>query len=276
MWRRFRRHRLAVGSGIFLLLLVIAALAAPLVAPVDPLETNITQLLKPPTSTHWLGTDSAGRDVWSRTIYATRISLSVGLVAVSLSMMIALVLGSLSGYYGGKIDMLIMRLTDLIMCIPNLIFIVVVVTAVGSSFFNVMVVIGLLGWPSMVRLLRGQILSVREREFVIAAQCVGVPARQIMISHILPNSFGPLLVAATFRVAGAILTEAGLSFLGFGVLPPTPSWGNMLNQARSYRILGSSPWAWIPPGVMILVTVMAINFVGDGIRDAIDPRHRDV
>ncbi|MCW5852963.1 MAG: ABC transporter permease [Anaerolineae bacterium] len=271
-WRRFRRHRLAMAGLVFILLIAVMGIAAPIVAPQDPIKTNLSQALEPPNAAHWLGTDPVGRDVWSRTVYAIRISLSVGIVAVGISVAIAIVLGALAGYYGGLVDMFIMRLTDIIMTIPGLVIIMAVVSVIGPSIYNVMVVIGILGWTGMARLLRGQILSVRERDFIAAAQSIGVSDARIMALHLLPNAVAPLLVAATFSVAGAILTEAALSFLGFGVLPPTPSWGNMLNAARSLSRLQENPWFWVPPGMMILLTVLAINFIGDGLRDALDPR----
>jgi peptide/nickel transport system permease protein len=270
--RRFLQHRLAVAGLIVILILILMALAAPLIAPIDPTFVDLRAAAKPPNATHWLGTDAVGRDVWSRLVYAIRVSLSVGIVSVGISVIIALVLGTLSGYLGGWTDMVIMRLTDIILCIPSLVIIMSVVVLVGPSIYNIMVVIGVLGWTGMARLVRGQILSAREREYVIAARAVGSPDRRIMTQHILPNVIAPMVVAATFGVAGAILTEAGLSFLGFGVMPPTSSWGNMLNAARSLDILRSQPWFWLPPGVMILVTVLSINFIGDGLRDALDPR----
>ncbi len=273
---RFRRHKLAMGSFVFLLILTMVALAAPVVAPQDPIKNNLSEALQSPSNNHWLGTDPLGRDVWARVVYAARISLSIGIIAVGISLLISLVLGTLSGYLGGAVDMLIMRITDVVMCIPSLILIIMVVSLVGPSIYNVMVVIGLLGWPGTTRLLRGQILSVRERDFVLAAQSIGVPNGRIMRRHILPNAIAPVLVAATFGVSAAILTEAGLSFLGFGVLPPTPSWGNMLNAAKSISRLQQNPWFWMPPGFAILLTVLAINFIGDGLRDALDPRHSDV
>lgn len=270
--RRFLRHRLAVVGSFFLLLLVCVAIAAPVIAPIDPLFVDLRAAAKPPDSTHWLGTDAVGRDVWSRVIYATRVSLSVGIVAVSISVAIALVLGTISGYFGGWMDMLIMRLTDIILCIPSLVIIMSVVVLVGPSIYNIMIVIGVLGWTGMARLVRGQILSARNWEYVIAAHAVGSPDSRIMIRHVLPNVVAPMIVAATFGVASAILIEASLSFLGFGVMPPASSWGNMLNAARSLEILRSQPWFWVPPGFMILVTVLSINFIGDGLRDALDPR----
>jgi peptide/nickel transport system permease protein len=269
---RFLRHRLAVAGVLIILLLIIMAIAAPIIAPIDPTFVDLRAAAKPPSSAHWLGTDAVGRDVWSRVIYAIRVSLSVGIVSVGISVAIALLLGTISGYFGGLTDMLIMRLTDIILCIPSLVIIMSVVVLVGPSIYNIMVVIGVLGWTGMARLVRGQILSARDWEYVIAARAVGSPDSRIMVTHILPNVIAPMVVAATFGVASAILTEAGLSFLGFGVMPPTPSWGNMLNAARSLDILRSQPWFWLPPGVMILITVLSINFIGDGLRDALDPR----
>ncbi|MEZ4865091.1 MAG: ABC transporter permease [Caldilineaceae bacterium] len=271
-WRRFRRHKLAIAGLFFIGIIAFMGIFAPLVAPKDPLKTSLIDSLVPPNSTYWLGTDPVGRDVWSRTVYSIRVSLSVGIVAVGISLLIALLLGVLSGYYGGAVDMVIMRLTDIVMTIPGLVIIMAAVSVLGPSIYNVMAAIGILGWPGMARLLRAQILSVRERDFIRAAKSIGIPDWRIMLVHILPNSVAPVLVAATFGVAGAILTEAALSFLGFGVLPPTPSWGNMLNAARSLSRLQENPWFWLPPGIMILLTVLAINFIGDGLRDAFDPR----
>jgi peptide/nickel transport system permease protein len=271
-WRRFRRHKLAIAGLIFIALITLMGIFAPYVAPKDPLKTSLIDSLVPPSRDYWLGTDPVGRDVWSRTVYSIRVSLSVGIVAVGISLLIALLLGTVSGYYGGPVDMIIMRLTDVIMTIPGLVIIMAAVSVLGPSIYNVMAAIGVLGWTGMARLLRAQILSVRERDYVRAAKSIGVADWRIMLLHVLPNSVAPVLVAATFGVAGAILTEAALSFLGFGVLPPTPSWGNMLNAARSFSRLQENPWFWVPPGVMILLTVLAINFIGDGLRDALDPR----
>ena len=270
--RRFLRHRLAVMGATVILILAMMAISAPIIAPIDPVKTDLRAALAPPSLSHWLGTDAVGRDVWSRVVYAIRVSLSVGVVAVGISVVIALLLGTVSGYFGGGADMAIMRLTDIVLSIPSLVIIMSVVVLVGPSIYNIMVVIGAFGWPGMARLVRGQILSAREWEYVTAARCVGARDRRIMVLHILPNVIAPLVVAATFGVAGAILAEASLSFLGFGVMPPTPSWGNMLNAARSLDMLRNVPWFWIPPGVMILFTVLSINFLGDGLRDALDPR----
>lgn len=271
-WRRFRRHKLAMVGVAFLGVMILAALAAPLVAGRDPIEMDARNAMAAPNADHLLGTDLAGRDIWARLIYGARVSLAVGLVSVSISMAITLVLGTLAGYYGGTLDMIIMRLTDVVMVFPGLILIIAVVSLIGPSIFNVMAVLGILGWTGTTRLLRGQILSVRELDYVLAARSIGVSNWRIMWGYVLPNAIAPLLVAATFGVAGAILTEAGLSYLGLGVLPPTPSWGSMLNAASSITVLERNWWVWIPPGVAVLLTVMAINFAGDGLRDALDPR----
>ena len=271
-WQRFRRHKMALGGMVFLVIVVLLAAAAPWVTAYTPRETFSGQTRAAPSTEHILGGDGIGRDVWSRLLYGGRVSLSVGIVAVSISVFIAMVLGTMSGYYGGAVDMVIMRITDIMMVFPGLILIMTIVAVLGPNIYNIMAVIGLLGWPSSARLVRGQILSVREWDFVMAARCLGVQDQRIMFRHILPHVLAPLLVAATFGVASAILTEAGLSFLGLGVLPPTPSWGNMLIGAQSIYILERFWWIWLPPGLSILFTVLSINFVGDGLRDAFDPR----
>lgn len=274
--RRFTRHRMAVVGLVLIVLLAVMALAAPVIAPIGPTKTDLAAALTAPSGEHWLGTDPAGRDVWARVVFASRVSLAVGFVSVGIALGISLVLGSLAGYYGGFVDSLIMRIVDIVICIPSLILILIVVSLTGPSIFNVMFVLGIVGWTGMTRLLRAQILSVRERDYIVAARCLGASGRRVMVRHVLPNSFAPLLVACTFGIGNAILAEAGLSFLGFGVIPPTPSWGNMLIAARSFSRLQENPWFWIPPGTAILLTVLAINFIGDGLRDALDPRQRRV
>ena len=204
--------------------------------------------------------------------FGGRISLSIGLIAVTLYLTIGTILGGLAGYGGGVIDFVIMRITDTIMCFPTLLIILTVVPILGPSIFNIMIVIGLLGWTGVARLVRGEFLSLSQRDFVLAARCLGAKDQRIIFRHILPNVVGPLVVAATFGIAGAIMYEAGLSFLGLGVQAPRSSWGQMLNSATSFSTLQFKPWLWAPPGVMIAVTVLSINFIGDGLRDALDPR----
>lgn len=270
--RRFLRYRPALFGSAVVALLIVVALAAPWVAGQDPYFQDYDALKEPPSESHWLGTDALGRDVWARLIFATRVSLSVGLVAVTIYTLIGTVLGAIAGYYGGQIDSIIMRLTDIVMCFPTLIIIITVVALIGPSLTNIMAVIGLISWPSIARLVRAQFLSLREQEFALAARCVGVPNTRIIWRHLLPNCVGPITVAATFGIASAILTEASLSFLGLGVPPPEPSWGQMLTDAQKLSILADMPWLWVPPGVMIALTVLCVNFVGDGLRDAFDPR----
>jgi peptide/nickel transport system permease protein len=271
-WQRFRRHRLALLGAVLLVILVAIAIFAPLLTPHDPYTVNALQIRKPPTSEHIMGTDTAGRDVWARLVYASRVSLSVGIVAVSIYVTIGTMLGAVAGFFGGRVDTLIMRVTDVFMCFPSLIIIITVVAFVGPSIYNVMLVIGLLEWPGTCRLVRGQVLSLREKEFVEAARALGVPRAKVIFRHLLPNVVAYLIVVATLGTAGAILTEASLSFLGLGVQPPEPSWGNMINAAQNLTTLERYPHMWVPPGMMIALTVLAINFIGDGLRDALDPR----
>jgi len=270
--RRFRQHRLATAGLLMLTTLTLVAVLAPAIAPYDPYKIDLRQSYAAPGRAHLLGTDISGRDVLSRLIHASRVSLSVGLVSVSIYLIIGTILGAFAGYYGRSVDMLIMRLADVVLSFPVLIIIITVVAIVGPNVYNIMMTIGFLGWPPTARLVRGLFLSLREQDFTLAARMVGARDGRIIFRHILPNVYAPIIVAGTFGVAAAILIEAGLSFLGLGVQPPTASWGNMLTDAQSLTILESMPWLWIPPGVMIVLAVLSINFVGDGLRDALDPR----
>ena len=271
-WRRLRRHKLGMLGLSMLVILVIAAIFAPIVAGVDPAAMDLKMKNKPPSSEHILGTDAIGRDVWARLVYGARVSLSVGLVAVGIYTSIALVLGSVSGYVGGHVDNVIMRFTDIIMCFPTFLLIITVAAVLPPNIFNIMVIIGIFGWPGMTRLIRGQFLSLRSQDFVTAAVAMGVPTRRIIFRHILPNVVGPVVVAATLGLAGAILTESSLSFLGLGVQQPTPSWGQTLTTALQLPILENLPWRWLPSAVAIAFAVLSMNFFGDALRDAFDPR----
>ncbi|MEZ4726719.1 MAG: ABC transporter permease [Caldilineaceae bacterium] len=271
VWLRFRQHQLALLGGLILVILASLALFAPWVAQQDPYSVDLRAYRKPPTAEHWLGTDSSGRDVFSRLIYGARISLSVGIVAVLLYTALGVTLGAIAGYYGGLVDSSLMRLADIVMAFPALVLIITIAAVVGPSIYNIMLVIGLLGWPPIARIVRGMFLSLREREFVLAARASGVHNTRLIVRHLVPNVMAPVIVAATYGMATAILVEAGLSFLGLGVQPPTASWGNMLNAAQSISILESMPWLWVPPGLMIAITVLSLNFIGDGLRDALDP-----
>ncbi len=271
VWGRFRRHKVALVGTFILLILVIGAVGAPIIARNDPYKVSISSYRKPPRAANILGTDSSGRDVLSRLLHAGRVSLSVGLVAVAIYATIGIILGALAGFYGGWVDSLIMRAADIVLAFPTLILIITIVSILGPSIYNVMLVIGLLGWPPIARIVRGLFLTLREREFILAGRTIGASNSRLIFRHILPNALAPVIVAATFGMASAILLEAGLSFLGLGVQPPTPSWGNMLTDAQSLTVLESMPWLWIPPGIAIALAVLAINFIGDGLRDALDP-----
>jgi len=274
IWNQFVRHRLAVISSAVFLLLALIAVLANVIAPYDPAYIDPTVFDEAPTSAHPLGTDRVGRDVLSRLIHGGRVSLSVGVVAVAIFMAIGTVLGALAGYYGGWVDAVIARLIDIVLSFPQLMLILVLVSLLGPGLRNIMLVIGFLGWPQTARIVRAEFLRLHVQDFVMAAQVIGSPNRRIIIRHFLPNAMGPMLVAATFGVASAILTESSLSFLGLGVQPPTASWGQMLNEAQSLTILESKLWLWVPAGLMILISVLSINFIGDGLRDALDPQLR--
>lgn len=268
---RFLKHKLAVVGLVMFTLIVLMAIFAPVLAPQDPFEVGYEFEAKP-SAEHLLGTDQVGRDVLSRLIYASRISLSVGVGAVAIYVIIGTILGALAGYIGRWTDMLIMRITDVFMSFPYLMVILVLVSVMGPSLFNIILVLGLLGWPPIARLVRGSVLSLKEMDYVKAGVALGYTTPRILLNHILPNALAPILVNATFGIAFAIIMEASLSFLGLGVQPPTASWGNMLTEAQSLTVLAQQPWLWIPPGLMIVLAVMSINFMGDGLRDAVDPK----
>jgi len=271
--KQFLRHKMAVAGLLVFVILILMAALAPVLAPYDP-STIQDEFSAPPSAKYWLGTDQVGRDVLSRLIYASRISLSIGLGSVAIYVAIGTVIGAVAGYYGGKVDMIVNRIIDIFMSFPHLMVILVLVTIIGPGLSNIILVLGLLGWPAVARLVRGSVLSIKQMEFVKAAQALGLSKRQIIFQEILPNAMAPLLVNATFGAATAILSESSLSFLGMGVQPPTASWGNMLTAAQSITTLKSEPWLWIPSGLMIVITVLAINFVGDGVRDALDPKKK--
>ena len=271
--RRFLRYRLAIVGVALLALIVLMAILAPVLTPWPPNWVDFqTGARQPPSSAHILGTDVSARDIWARVLYGGRTSIIVGFGAVALYLVIGTLLGLLAGYYGRFVDQAIMRFTDTIMSIPPLLLIIVFVSVVGPSIGSVIIVIGLLGWPATARLVRGQLLVLRESEFITASRVIGVPDRTILFRHMLPNIFGPLTVVATFGVATAVLLESSLSFLGLGVRPPEASWGNLITEAVSPVVLTQLPWQWVPAAVAITTTVLAVNFIGDGLRDALDPR----
>lgn len=270
IFRRFLRHKLGVVSLIVVVIIGLAALFAPLIAPYDPNAIN-PSFNAPPSAEHWLGTDQVGRDVFSRLLYATRVSLLVGLLATALSTVIGVVLGLISGYFGGIADMVIMRITDMVMSFPYLLLVLVAAAVFQPGLWNIILILGFVDWPSVARLVRGNVLALRESGFVKSSQVAGMPGRYLLFSEILPNTIAPVLVYATSVVALSMLDEAALSFLSMGVQPPDASLGNMLGDAQSLTILTGQPWLWLPPGLMVVILVVAINFVGDALRDAADP-----
>jgi peptide/nickel transport system permease protein len=271
-WRQFRRNQLALAGGVVVFLLTVAAILAPVIAPYDPGAYDVRQILLPPSSDHWLGTDQIGRDVLSRMLFGARISMAVGFVSVGIAVVVGTLIGTLAAYYGGRVDELLMRFVDLMLNFPRLFLLLTLIALLRPSIWIIMAVIGLTGWMGLSRLVRSEILSLKEREFVLSAQALGALDRRIMFRHILPNALVPLLVSATLGVAGAILAESGLSFLGLGVQPPTPSWGNILIDGKAN--IEIAWWLSIFPGMAILITVLAYNLLGEGLRDALDPRLR--
>ncbi|MDD5644695.1 MAG: ABC transporter permease [bacterium] len=306
IWLRFKKNKIALGGLILVIAIALAAVAAPLIAndvplvvrkrsgefefpflknktlpeneeyifrlnpPVcfSPTQYDLDKVLEPPSRKHILGTDDRGRDIASRLIYGSRISLSVGFVAVSIYVLIGILMGAFAGYFGKFADSVISRIIEIVICFPAFFLIITIIAYLPSSIYNIMAVIGLTGWPGVARLMRGEILKIKNIEYVQSARSAGVSSIRIIFRHILPNAIGPVLVSATFGIAGAILIESSLSFLGFGVQPPTPSWGEILSQAKQYL----SWWLVVFPGIAIFVTVTAFNLVGEGIRDAIDPK----
>ena len=270
--RRFLRHRAAAVCLVILTVLILAALLAPWISPYGP--TKVTKdFSKGPSAEHLLGTDQSGRDVLSRLLYAMRTSLTVGLMATLISTAVGVLLGLLSGYFGGWVDRCIMAFTDMVMSFPYILLVLVAAAIFEPGMWSIILILGFVDWPGVARLVRGNVLSLRETNFFKADIAAGMPRRYILFSEILPNTIAPVLVYATSVFAISILDEAALSFLGMGVLPPTPSLGNMLNGAQSITILTSKPWLWVPAGSLIILLVVCINFVGDALRDALDPRN---
>lgn len=269
-WKRFKKNRLAVIGGVIVLALFIIAIFAPVVSPYNPNSIDVRHILESPDIRHPFGTDELGRDILSRIIWGSRISLSVGFVAVGISSIIGIFLGAISGYYSGWTDRVIMRFVDIMLSIPTFFLLLAVIAFLEPGIWNIMIVIGLTSWMGVARLVRAEVLSVREREFALAARAIGAGDFSIIFNHILPNSMAPVLVSAVLGVAGAILVESALSFLGIGVQPPTASWGNILTAGKDN--IEIAWWLSIFPGLAILVTVLAYNLLGEGIRDAIDPR----
>ncbi|MDF1508446.1 ABC transporter permease [Robertmurraya sp. DFI.2.37] len=271
--KRFMKNKIAVASVVILLIIVIAVLCAPLITDHNPTKSNLTMIERPPSAEHPLGNDSSGRDNLARLLYGGRISLIVGFSAMIFTLVIGVTLGSIAGYYGGKVDAIIMRATDLMLMLPFLVLCLTVVAILEKVTVGIFVmIIAFTSWPNLTRIIRGTFLTLREQEFILGAKAIGVSDIRIIFKHFIPNAIGPIVVNATLMMATYIIVESALSFIGFGIPQPTPSWGNMISEAQSIRILRNSPEAWIPPGLAILTTVLCINFIGDGLRDAFDPK----
>jgi len=270
VWKRLRANRFAMAGASIVISLFVLSLLAPYLAPYALDELDAYHVLLPPSMAHWLGTDELGRDVLTRIIYGARISLLVGFVSAGIAIIIGAIAGLFAGYYGGWVDQVIMRFVDIMLCFPTFFLILAVIALLEPSILYIMIIIGLTGWMEVTRLVRAEVLSLRERDFILAARGLGASDIRIIFRHILPNSMSPILVSATLRVSGAILIESSLSFLGIGVQPPVPSWGNMLTAGKDY--LEFAWWLSLFPGIAILVTVIAYNLVGEGLRDALDPR----
>lgn len=270
VWHQFwknKTHRLGLGLVI---VFVVIAVTAPLVAPYSPTAYNLDEILLSPSAHHWFGTDDQGRDVLSRMLYGAQISLSVGFVAVGLYVAIGIVLGGIAGYFGGRFDLILSRAIEIMMCFPTFFLILAVLAFIGSNIYNIMIVIGLTSWTGIARLVRGEFLKLRRMDYVTAGRALGFSSTRLIFRHLLPNALGPVLVSATFGIASAILVESSLSFLGFGVQPPTPSWGAILSESHDF--IDFAWWLTLFPGLAIFLSITAYNLVGEGLRDAIDPK----
>jgi peptide/nickel transport system permease protein len=271
--RRFLRHRLAVAGLILSLLLILSAVFAPVLAPRDPLQISILDKFAPPgTAGFLLGGDELGRDLISRLLYAGRISLLVGFAAMAVTVVMGALVGLVSGFYGGRVDAFLMRFTEALLTFPTVFLLLILAAFVGASLLSITLIIGLTSWMELARILRNQTLTLREQDFVQAGRALGASNARLITRHLLPNSLGVIMVAATLNIANAVLAESYISYLGYGIQPPEASWGNMLNNAQSY--FSDAPWIALFPGVLITLTVAGFNFLGDGLRDAVDPRSK--
>ncbi|STO31063.1 Glutathione transport system permease protein gsiD [Fusobacterium necrogenes] len=272
VWRRLKRNKMAVLGLIILIILVLLAVFADVIANYDNvvIKQNLAHRLQGPSAAHWLGTDEFGRDIFARLVHGTRVSLQVGIVAVGISIVIGGILGAVAGYYGGKLDNTIMRVMDIFLAVPSILLAIAIVSALGPSIINLMLAISISSVPSYARIVRASVLSIRDQEFIEAAKAIGASNTRIIFRHIIPNSLAPVIVQATLGVASAILSTAGLSFIGLGIQPPAPEWGSMLSGGRQY--LRYAWWVTTFPGVAIMITILSLNLLGDGLRDALDPR----
>jgi len=273
VWRRFKKHKLAMLGLYVLIFMYSIAILAPVLSTHDYQDVDPPNKLLPPSREHLMGTDNVGRDVYSRILWGARISLAVGFVAAGVSVVLGTIVGSIAGYFGGWVDNLLMRATEIVMAFPTFFLLLTIISIVERSIFNIMLVIGITSWPGLARMVRGQILSLREQEFTESARALGASDGRIIFRHILPNTMAPVIVSAPLRISGAILAESSLSFLGIGVQEPFPSWGSIINTGRHYLL--QAPHLMIFPGLFIFLTVLSFNYVGDGLRDALDPRLKD-
>lgn len=270
--KRFLKNKLALIGFIILTIFILAAVFAPFITSFDRDSIDLMNIESSPGSLHILGTDELGRDVFTRLLYGGRVSLGVALCATVIQLAIGVSLGCISGFYGKWVDNIIMRIVDIVMCFPFFIIAITIASLFGASVWNVILIIGLLQWTGVARIVRAQILSLKQSEFIEAARAMGLSSLEIIRKHIIPNVLSPIIVNATLNVATGILMEAGISFLGLGVKQPQPSWGNMLSAAQSMRVIQYEWWLWIPAGLLVFLSVLSINFVGDGLRDALDPK----
>jgi len=270
MISEFLRNKMAIAGLIFISAILLFALFAPVIAPYDPTHIDTKNILVSPSISHIFGTDTLGRDIFSRVVYGARISLSIGFIAVGIAVLIGVVFGSIAGYYGGRLDSIMMRFVDMMLCFPTLFLILAVIAILEPSIFNIMIVIGATGWMGVARLVRAEILSLKSRDYVTCARVMGGSDWWIITRHLIPNAIAPVMVSATLGIGGAILLESALSFLGIGVQPPTPSWGNILMDGKS--TLGVAWWVTVFPGIFIMLTVLSYNLIGEALRDAMEPR----
>ena len=268
----FKRSKSAVLGLIFVIITILTAIFAPLIAPYDPVEQNLIERLEGPSSKHWLGTDNFGRDIFSRIIWGSRVSLKVGLTSMSFGILVGFLLGIISGYYGGIMDALIMRLVDVLLAFPSILLALTIMAIMGSSVNNVILAIGITAIPRFTRIVRAEVISIKDQEYVTASQALGATNFRTMFKHIAPNVLTPLIIMGTLRIAYAIISEASLSFLGLGVQPPTPSWGNIISAGKG--VLSFAPWISVSGGIAIVIAVLGFNLFGDGLRDALDPKSR--
>ncbi|AWI36228.1 oligopeptide ABC transporter membrane protein [Bacillus safensis FO-36b] len=269
---KFFKNKLAVAGSVILLVIIFSAIFAPVIAPYTPEQQDLLKRLQPPSAEHFMGTDKFGRDIFSRVLYGARVSLLVGFVSVLGAITIGTVVGAVAGYFKGFVDSLLMRFVDVVLSIPDIFLLITLVTIFKPGIDKLILIFALTGWTTTARLIRSEFLSLRTREFVLAARTIGTKNHVIIFSHILPNCIGPIIVSATLKVGSVILAESTLSYLGFGIQPPTASWGNMLQDAQNFSIMVQAWWYPLFPGLFILLTVLCFNFLGDGLRDALDPK----